>query len=130
MKFMLAFGICLLLAGCATTPSFQTLTERDNGRHISVPVGEVLVVQLPGNPTTGFSWQARTAADSVLESMGEPTYIQNPARLGMTGVGGTESWQFKAVKAGSETLRLEYVRSWETNTAPAKVITFDLVVRS
>ena len=31
----------------------------------------------------------------------------------MSGVGGTEIFRFRAIGAGTTTIRLEYVRSWE-----------------
>ena len=34
------------------------LTEEDNGSIVTVIVGDIIQIQLEGNPTTGYSWGA------------------------------------------------------------------------
>ena len=128
MKLIITSTACLLLAGCATVLSTNTLTQLDDGKVVNVTVGQVLTVELPGNRTTGYSWSEPAASETVLERLGEPAYMTNPAPSGMVGVGGKEVWRFRAAKAGRQTLRLEYTRPWEKNVAPAKVVTFNVVV--
>ncbi|HEX9046272.1 MAG TPA: protease inhibitor I42 family protein [Verrucomicrobiae bacterium] len=119
-----------LLAGCAgMKTSTTTVTERDNGRDVQVAVGHVLVVKLPGNATTGYRWTAsKTATESILQQLGDSTYAPDMAPPGMVGVGGTETFQFEARKAGQETLRLEYVRSWEKGVPPARTFAVNVTV--
>ena len=130
MKLLPAAVALLLLAGCAAARSANTntLTPADDGKVINVTVGQVLVVELPGNRTTGYGWNQPAASETVLERVGEPAYVKNPAPSGMAGVGGKEIWRFRAAKAGRQRLRLEYARPWEKNTPPAKVVTFTVVV--
>jgi inhibitor of cysteine peptidase len=117
-----------LLAGCATNHSVTVVTPQNAGTEIRVAPGQILVVKLPGNPTTGYSWQDRIAGDATLELCGKPEFQPDAAPSGMVGVGGTEIWKFKALKPGRETLRMEYSRPWMTNTPPDKTLSFDVLV--
>ena len=40
------------------------------------------------------------------------------------GSGGSETWRFRAVKPGRETVRLEYRRAWEPASPPERTFTF------
>ena len=119
---------CLLLAGCATASTTNTLTQLDDGKVVNMTVGQILTVELPSNRTTGFSWNEPATTETVLERVGEPAYVTDPVPSGMAGVGGQEIWRFRATKAGRQTLRLEYARPWEKNVTPAKVASFKIVV--
>ena len=128
MKSMIAALAGFLLAGCATTNTTTTLTERDNGRDVRVCVGQVLAVKLASNPTTGYGWTEHKPAETVLQQVSEPTYVPDMAPPGMVGVGGTETLEFKAVKPGQQSLQIEYKRSWEKDLPPAKVVAFKITV--
>ncbi len=53
----------------------------------------------------------------------------NAPQNGMLGQGGTETWTFKAVGKGTQTIRMEYMRPWEKNTPPAKTQVFHVTVQ-
>ena len=117
MCAVLVAGLALVIVGCSSSES-KALGEDDDGTAISVKAGEQLVVELPSNPTTGFSW---TVADSgPLKQEGDPAY-ESDAKPGVVGAGGIETFTFDAEKAGSGTLTLEYRRSWETDVAAEDV---------
>jgi inhibitor of cysteine peptidase len=102
--------VALAAVGCSASGP-KVLGEDDDGTEVSVKVGEQLVVELPSNPTTGFSW---TVADGgPLTQVGEAEYATEAAP-DVVGAGGTETFTFDAKKAGSGTLTLEYRRPWET----------------
>jgi inhibitor of cysteine peptidase len=126
MKFPLALIACLL-AGCATNSSTRVLTPLDNGHEVTVTVGQVLVVELPSNRTTGYEWNYRIVG-GVFEQVGQREFMEDAHPFGMVGVGGTEIWRFRAVKGGRQTLRLDYVRPWEKDVAPVKTVSFNVVV--
>ena len=119
---------CLLIAGCATGNHTRVLTDFDSGREITLAVGAVFTVELPGNRTTGYGWRERSEGNSVVEKLSGPAYVQSATPFGMVGVGGTESWQFRTLKAGRQVLRFEYARPWEMKVAPVKTVTFNLTV--
>ena len=101
------------------------LDAGDDGRAVTVPVSGRLSVSLDSNPTTGFGWSIATIDTSILENT-DLEYVQDPAPPGVTGVGGTETWEFTARAVGTSTLRLEYSRSWETEEPPSR--TFQVTV--
>jgi inhibitor of cysteine peptidase len=127
-KLLASALTALLFAGCATTNNTKTLTSFDSGKQATVTVGQVFVVELPSNPTTGFRWNYQQDGEPVVEQVGEPSYLLGPSPVGMMGGGGTETWTFRATKEGRETLRLEYARPWEKDAAPVQTIVFKLVV--
>ncbi|MCC7161812.1 MAG: protease inhibitor I42 family protein [Anaerolineae bacterium] len=95
----------------------QTLTEQDNGKPVSLKAGDTMTVQLASNPSTGYSWQVISDNAAVLEQVGEPQFDLG-SKTPMPGAGGTETFTFRAVGAGTTTLTLLYSRPWERGTKP------------
>ena len=126
-KVIIGLALACLFAGCATNSNTRVLTPLDNGHEVTVTVGQVLLVELPSNVTTGFDWNNRTSGE-VVEQLGQREYMEDSHPFGMVGVGGTEIWRFKAAKAGRETLRLDYSRPWEKDVAPVRTVNFSVVV--
>jgi inhibitor of cysteine peptidase len=119
--------LLLSLGACSNPQGTGALTEKDNGRTVMLKVGDTLSVQLPGNPSTGYSWEPANADLKILTLVGEPEFIaQNP---GETGSGGTVTLRFKATGAGQEPLKLVYHRSWEKDVAPLKTFEVSVVVQ-
>ena len=106
------FGMSAILGGCAKPQDALSLTEEDNGRAITIAVGECFDVRLKSNVTTGYEWQLVEMDASILENT-DKEYVQDIAPPGMTGVGGTEIWEFAGETPGQTELRLEYRRPWE-----------------
>jgi inhibitor of cysteine peptidase len=101
----------------------KKLTDADNGKTITVKVGDVVAISLIGNPTTGYSWRTAKLDGKAIEQVGEPKYTTNPHRQGMVGVGGTFLFKFNATKSGKTEVKLEYVRPWERGKKPIKTFT-------
>ena len=87
-----------------------TLTRVDHNRAAEVRVGERIVVQLPENPTTGFSW-AVDETDRRLLTLDGSTYVA--PEMGFIGAKGQRTFQFTARQPGEMTLQLKYWRVWE-----------------
>ena len=102
------------------------LGEADNGRALTVAKGGTVVVSLPSNPSTGFSWAMTGPAPAELEQQGEPKYLPPVATTPAVGAGGTEVFTFKAKATGTATLELGYARPFEKGVPPAK--TFKVTV--
>jgi len=96
----------------------------------TLAVGDTLVVTLPANPSTGYSWALTSApAAAVLAAPGEPAYT--PDRTGgapMPGAGGKATFRFAAVGAGSTRVVLAYRRGWETGVPPVETVTVEVTV--
>jgi inhibitor of cysteine peptidase len=121
-----------LLAGCGLfgkkppPPEPLNVTEANSGSTLALTRDQKLVVRLPSNPSTGYRWSLVQQAGGILEPEGAPTFERTGA--GDAGAGGTETWRFVPLKAGEETLRLEYRRLWETDAPPARVVSYKVTV--
>lgn len=90
---------------------------------IRVPAGEELVMKLPSNPSTGYSWTMLGKVSKDLLAFKEK-YIEEPEEMNEVGGhakgrSGNEIWKFKAVSAGRSSILLAYLRPWETPAYPA-----------
>ncbi len=103
------------------------LTAADNGKTVEVKTGDLVVVELEGNPSTGFNWEAKNLDTNLLEQVGEPEF--KSANPGLIGSSGTITLTFKTLKAGSASLDLIYHRSWETDVAPEATFSVSLAIK-
>lgn len=122
---LLVVVTAMILSACF--PKATHLDEKDNGRQVTLPVGESLVISLPGNPTTGFTWEVKDLDATILEQVGETQFdSSNP---GLVGAGGTLTLTYKAIQAGSTTLTLVYHRPWESDVEPLQTYTVQVTVQ-
>lgn len=87
-----------------------TAGSAENGESVSLHVGDQLVVSLKANATTGYGWKIRSVKKAVLKTR-SVKYVPNPNPKHLMGVGGVYKLQLKALKTGTTTLRLKYLRS-------------------
>ena len=112
----------LMTTGCSSSQA--KLTSADNGKLVKVKVGDPIVIELDGNPSTGYTWEAENLDTSMIQQVGEPEFkSSNP---GLIGSGGSLTLNFKTLKAGSTMLTLLYQRPWETNVKPQATFTVSL----
>lgn len=83
---------------------------------IVVPVGETFIIELEGNPTTGYEWELQLDNDKL--KVVDRQY--QPAGTDTVGGGGTERFRLKAIKKGDVVIRAIYKRAWETNAIEEK----------
>lgn len=124
MKRWMPVGMSLfifLAAGCGESPADSvTATPAQNGQSVALVTGKMLIVELPGNPTTGYEWTVVQNDASLLQPE-EPAYEPDSSAIGS---GGLYTFKFRALKAATALLRLTYRRSWE----PDAIETFSLTV--
>jgi len=107
-----------------TDPLEIQVTALDNGRAVDLK-GEVLVLKLESNPSTGYSWQAQGLTSSILRQLNAAEWLPNtPDKLGGPG---TQVLRFAAIDKGRTTLNLVYARPWQT-AAPAQSFSLDVLV--
>ncbi len=122
-----ALVVVLALAGCASgAPSRPPwiVTEADAGRSIRVPVGTVLEVALPGNPTTGHIWQRAPGDPGGVESIGAARFEPSGAAPGQ---GGQVHLSFRVTKTGATPLWLVYRRPFENDAPPTQSFSVTVV---
>ena len=128
-----AFTIALAMTGCRMmrddeTPAERTVTVTASGP-VSVTVGDTVAVMLPANPSTGFQWEVATAPDvRVLAASGDMVYTPTTLQSPMPGAGGSASFRFRAVAAGTTGITLVYRRIWEIGVPPADTVTVAVTV--
>jgi len=90
-----------------------TLSSDDDGRTISLGLGESLVIRLAENATTGYIWNVRAGADDVLRLVDDRFDLASDHAVGGAGI---RILEFRAVSAGTTALHLVNAQPW----APAE----------
>ncbi|MFA5339445.1 MAG: protease inhibitor I42 family protein [Candidatus Omnitrophota bacterium] len=116
------------LSGCAVDRSMESkkIIEKDNGKLVELTAGNTLIVELPGNPTTGYTWEIVSVNTSVLKQVESAVKFKSDTNL--IGAPGKVTLRFKAAGPGKTMLKLAYHRSWEKKIAPLKIFQVDVVV--
>lgn len=122
---LLALPALALLTACAHQPGSLELRQSKQCP-LTLTQGQLLILSLPSNPTTGFRWTLRDGADGVLQRLGPEVY-SNPEDAGLVGAAGQSTWRFSAREPGEGRLLLTYQQPWEPNVPPAQ--TFDCELR-
>jgi inhibitor of cysteine peptidase len=90
------------------------LDDSQNGTRLNLRVGDVVVVRLAENPSTGYRWEIVAAAGLNLEA---DDFHLAPA--GATGQGGQRALRFKAAAVGLTGIEAVLRRNWE-GAAPSQ----------
>lgn len=106
----------LLLPGCYDRP-----TEK-----LTATVGEKLVISLPSNPTTGYSWQVASPWPDGGLTLESHAYLAPQTEL--VGAGGVEEWEIVPLKSGTYYLYFVYLRPWEKDHFPTNEKILELKV--
>ena len=102
----------------------QMLDEDDNGRTITMDVGNTLIVRLWGNPTTGYLWEyTQPLPGGILQPVGEVEFQSAAAPSGMVGVSGVFIFRFQILASGTVPLQLVYRRAWEEEAVESFSVT-------
>jgi inhibitor of cysteine peptidase len=91
-----------------------TLTRADDGRTVDLRPGDVVVIHLEENPTTGYQWTVQPGGHQVM-ALESSDYVRSPG-AGVGG-GGERVLTFKAVEAGTEAVGLQLSRGWQSQNA-------------
>ncbi|MBV8457854.1 MAG: protease inhibitor I42 family protein [Acetobacteraceae bacterium] len=92
-----------------------TLDPAASGQTVEVPVGQVIELRLPENPSAGFRWQFAADPGPACAVVGD-TYT---AGANQPGAGGEHTWTLQAAQPGICELHLVYRRPFE-KVPPAK----------
>ncbi len=130
-RVILASSVLLLAAslwGCGGSNQEKSLGSQDDGREVTLQVGQTLAISLEANPTTGYTWQVLEMDTNILQPLGDTQFKQAPGSEGLTGAGGVETLRFEALAAGQTPLTLGYMRPWES-VPPLKTFSVQVIVR-
>jgi inhibitor of cysteine peptidase len=118
-----------LVAGCrAPKPEEVELGASDDGGQVELEQGQILVITLESNPTTGYGWEVAEIDESVLRQKGSALY-EPTGPEDADGAGGLVTFRFEAVGAGQTALKLVYLCGCEEDEEPADTFSANAVVR-
>ena len=124
----------LLCVGCGSSAVSVTCDEfskqKDIVKDLTVSADAAFSVTLCSNGTTGFQWGEQT-------QIGDPQVLQQTSYKvvaadntgGKVGVPGTEVWNFKALKAGTSTIYVEYSRPWQGGEKAVQTFKLNVTVK-
>ena len=128
--FPIMLLMLLLVSGTGTAHASRLeVTVEENGKDLVLGRGDLLVVLLPANRTTGYGWKPSFSRSGVLKSEGDAVWLPAKGKPALVGASGTERWIFRAEKAGATTLALVYVRPWEHGKPAEKTVSWPVTVR-
>ena len=116
-----AVGLAMVLSLTVTSsshaqePAEVRLSAVDEGHRVGLAESQELIIELDGNPTTGYGWELQRADERVLRQIGE---IEFQPESSLLGAPGKQVLRFEAVGAGETDLELVYHRPWEKGVAP------------
>jgi len=125
LVLIVVLGIVASAAGC--NPKTISLGAGADGSQVELAVGERIAIRLNGNPSTGYTWEARQGAGTIINQVGETEFEGSDPSL--VGSGGTQTLTFEAARAGTTTLVLVYHRPWETDVEPVDTFTITVTAR-
>jgi len=114
---------------CSTMISSKkviTVTDRDSSRTVKLAKGDTLAIKLEAQLGTGYGWQVVKSDTTRLKSLGEP--LVEPGQ-GLPGGVEHQVFRFVALRSGSCTVELHYLRPWEKDTPPAKTYQIKVQIR-
>ena len=130
----------LLVAGCAAKgepPPPDPVGVRENGtlilsradhnRTAEIRVGERLMVRLPENPSTGYTW-AIEENDRRLLALDSTDYAA-PTE-GFVGARGQRTFTFTARQPGEVALKFKYWRFWEGDASTTDHYAITVLIRA
>jgi predicted secreted protein len=126
LVFTLCAALALLMSFGIQIASAQGVSENQHGNEINlgpenngmtldVGVESVIIIKLPENPTTGYTWQY-TLNENIAEVM-EDVYIPPPPENQIVGRGGTRMLKLSVIGRGEGEVNMDYVRPWENRPA-------------
>ena len=124
---MVGLLLLALATGCGSRGQVE-LTAADDGRQIELEVGQMLVVTLQANPSTGYRWDWVPSETGILQQSGEAGFEEGDTK-GLVGAAERQVLRFTTMQAGTAELELVYHRPWEADAKPEGVFAVTVVVR-
>ena len=128
---LVAIGLAGSLAGCESSTrgeggptSIVIVGQQPDDDRVQMVTedalrGETVVVEVPGNAGTGYTW-SMTAHSEGVQLLGTPS--TKPLEEGLPGGQNLTTFKLKLTESGRQTARLELARTWEANTPAARVV--------
>jgi inhibitor of cysteine peptidase len=89
---------------------------------IKAAVGEIITVDLPSNPSTGYKWELPALPDGT--ELVESSFTPPPQ--GSVGEGGIQHFRLRATRPGSFALTFLLKRPWEAEASESTSIDLEV----
>lgn len=133
--FISLLTMAAMIMGCSSDSSETqartntvSITNANQCQLLSLDQNQELLVTLPSNPSTGYSWTI-SHLPSILLELPAPVNIAEKTAQPMVGSESQTTWRFKATTIGQDKLELVYHRPWEKGVTPAKTFTCNVTVK-
>lgn len=87
------------------------VTQSDRGGTVDVRPGDVIVIRMTENLTTGYGWEIESG-EGVVVALMESNYVEAAGAV-MMGRSGMRLLRFVALAQGSQEVRLQLRRPWD-----------------
>jgi inhibitor of cysteine peptidase len=119
-----------LIANCGGSSSSEERAEvkvylEDSGKQINLYRGQILVVSLEAQTSTGYTWEIAELDDLILKQEGEPEFQPSSGAIGAPGM---QIFRFESIGSGDTDLKLIYHQPWMENVEPAKTFSVHVTV--
>ena len=102
------------------------LGKEDSGTTNEIAVGDLLQIELEGNPSTGFMWHFQELDEEYFELVKGETEKISKRMLGAPVLG---RWRLRAKKCGETTVKMAYYRQWEGVDKVVDWVSFTIRIR-
>jgi predicted secreted protein len=95
----------------AVEDKVMVVGKEQDGQKLSVKVGDVIEIELPGSGATGYWWYLDGLPNAHLELISETTrQSSGDGKLGRPVMG---IWRLRVLKEGDTHIKADYYRTWE-----------------
>ena len=113
---VLLISITIFVVSCDPSKKFLKSVEKNKiEKTFTVKTDETITIDLKANPSTGYQWVETGKANPKIVKFENKKYVADDESKAIVGKGGTETWTFKAKKAGKAYIHLQYIRSTDEN---------------
>ena len=101
----------------SSSPVSVGVNDSDNNKEVRVNSGDILVVRLAANSSTGYSWQLGSNSSNQLKLL--ENSVENPTEF-KPGSTAYQMFRFQVKSAGASLLELQYRPQRSSNSLPEK----------
>lgn len=134
-SFISVFTMAAMIMGCSSDSSETqartntvSITNANQCQLLSLDQSQELLVTLPSNPSTGYSWSI-SHLPSILLELPAPVNVAEKTAQPLLGSEAQTTWRFKATTVGQDKLEMVYNKPWEKNVKPAKTFSCNITVK-
>jgi predicted secreted protein len=120
-------------SSAAAAGNYVVVGEQQSGTVTNLALSQLLIIQLPSRPSTGFGWKvakfdkSRCKVEELtpeqVKQLQDNGTLAKTTDSGLLGAVEQQVFQLTPLKKGTTKIQLQYVRSWESNP-PAKQFNF------